>query len=118
MPLGRTSQVNSNSAWQQVLHGWVTVTRLLTRLVHSSIQMRSQRLSRVVASAGLPHMGVHGLRHTYATLALSEGWNPKIVSERLGHANVAITLDIYSHVTPGLQQDMTDQIAASIDGLR
>ena len=77
----------------------------------------SKTFARLVASAGLPHMGVHGLRHTYATLAPREGWNPKIVSERLGHANVAITLDICSHVTPGLQQDMTDQIAASIDGM-
>ena len=45
----------------------------------------------------------HDLRHTHATLMLRQGIHPKIVSERLGHASVNITLDTYSHVLPGLQ---------------
>jgi len=44
------------------------------------------------------------LRHTHATLMLKAGVHPKIVSERLGHASIAITLDTYSHVLPGLQE--------------
>ena len=44
----------------------------------------------------------HDLRHTYATLLLTKGVHPKIVSEMLGHSSVSITLDIYSHVIPGL----------------
>ena len=46
----------------------------------------------------------HDLRHTHASLMLAQGVHPKIVSERLGHANIGITLDTYSHVVPGLQE--------------
>jgi integrase len=53
---------------------------------------------------------LYDLRHTMATLLLSKGINPKIVSERLGHSSIALTLDTYSHVLPTMQQDATDQI--------
>ena len=46
------------------------------------------------------------LRHTHAALLLKGGVHPKIVSERLGHANIGITLDTYSHILPGLQERM------------
>ena len=46
--------------------------------------------------------GFHDLRHTCATLLLTKGVHPKIVSEMLGHSSVSITLDVYSHVIPGL----------------
>ncbi|GAI62264.1 unnamed protein product, partial [marine sediment metagenome] len=52
----------------------------------------------------LPHIRFHDLRHTHATLMLKQGVHPKIVSERLGHSSVAITMDTYSHVIPGLQE--------------
>ncbi len=52
--------------------------------------------------AGLPQIRVHDLRHTCATLLLTKGVHPKIVSEMLGHSSIAITLDTYSHVVPGL----------------
>ena len=52
----------------------------------------------------------HDLRHTYATLMLAAGVHAKIVSEALGHSTVAITLDIYSHVTPGLQEAAAKQL--------
>ncbi len=45
---------------------------------------------------GLPRIRLHDLRHTWATLALQAGIHPKVVSERLGHSTIAITLDIYS----------------------
>jgi len=60
--------------------------------------------ARVITKAGLPHIRFHDLRHTHATLMLKQGIHPRIVSERLGHASVAITLDTYSHVLPGLQE--------------
>ncbi len=53
-----------------------------------------------VARLGLPAIRLHDLRHTWATLALEAGVHPKVVQERLGHANVSITLDLYSHVAP------------------
>ena len=47
---------------------------------------------------------LHDLRHTHATLMLKQGVHPKVVQERLGHSTISITLDTYSHVTPGLQR--------------
>ncbi len=47
---------------------------------------------------------LHDARHTYASLMLKQGIHPKIVQERLGHATIAVTLDTYSHVAPGLQE--------------
>jgi len=54
--------------------------------------------------AGLPDIRFHDLRHTCATLLLTKGVHPKIVSEMLGHSSVSITLDTYSHVLPGMQE--------------
>ncbi len=51
----------------------------------------------------LPPIRLHDLRHTHATLALQAGVHPKVVSERLGHATVSITLDTYSHAIPAMQ---------------
>jgi integrase len=59
---------------------------------------------RIAGKAGLTNIRLHDLRHTHATLMLKAGVHPKIVSERLGHANIGITLDTYSHVLPGLQE--------------
>ncbi|MFC2068367.1 tyrosine-type recombinase/integrase, partial [Chloroflexota bacterium] len=59
---------------------------------------------RLVKRAGLHHIRLHDARHTHASLMLKQGIHPKIVQERLGHSSIAITLDTYSHVTPGLQE--------------
>jgi len=56
----------------------------------------------LVRRAGLPDIRFHDLRHTCATLLLTKGVHPKIASEMLGHSSVSITLDVYSHVIPGL----------------
>ena len=53
----------------------------------------------------LPSIRLHDLRHTHATLALQTGIHPKVVSERLGHATVSITLDTYSHAIPATQEE-------------
>ena len=74
-----------------------------------------ERLSRTFKSqaraAGLPEIRLHDLRHTWATLALQAGIPAKIVQDRLGHSTVAITLNIYSHVTPQLQSDAAAIVA-------
>jgi integrase len=59
---------------------------------------------RFLGRAGLPFVRFHDLRHAHATLLLLAGIHPKVVSERLGHASIGITLDIYSHVLPSMQE--------------
>lgn len=63
------------------------------------------RWTRLRARAGVPDMPFHSLRHTAATLLLIRGVHPKVVSEMLGHASVAITLDRYSHVIPTMHRE-------------
>jgi integrase len=58
-----------------------------------------------IRKRGLPPVRFHDLRHAHATLMLSKGVHPKVVSERLGHASIGITLDTYSHVLPAMQQE-------------
>jgi len=68
----------------------------------------SSRWGKFLRQAGLPHLRFHDLRHAHATLMLRKGVHPKIVSERLGHASIGITLDTYSHVLPSMQQQAAD----------
>jgi integrase len=70
-----------------------------------------RRYKELLKKGSLPDIRFHDLRHTAATLLLVAKVNPKVVSEMLGHASVAITLDIYSHVLPDMQQDA----AATLD---
>jgi len=58
---------------------------------------------KLAKSIGMQGMRLHDLRHTHATLMLRQGVHPKVVSERLGHSSITITLDTYSHVMPGIQ---------------
>jgi integrase len=55
----------------------------------------------------------HNLRHTSATLLLGQGVHPTIVQERLGHADIAMTLNLYSHVTPDMQRMRADTLDAA-----
>lgn len=65
----------------------------------------SKRFNKLVRDYKLPIIRFHDLRHTHATLLLQQGVNPKIVSERLGHSTISITLDTYSHVLPNMQKE-------------
>ncbi len=65
----------------------------------------SQTFERLIAKMDLPRIRVHDLRHTHATLLLKAGVPIKVVSERLGHASVAFTMQVYQHVLPGMQAD-------------
>lgn len=67
-----------------------------------------------VKEAMLPDIRLHDLRHTHATLALQAGIHPKVVSERLGHATVSITLDTYSHAIPAMQEEAAAKIAGLV----
>jgi integrase len=92
-------QLEAGPIWQNT--GYV-LTQLDGRPMNP-IQV-TQGFTAVVRSAGLPHLTLHGLRHAHATLFLVGGVSPKVASERLGHSNIAITMDAYSHGIPGLQE--------------
>ncbi len=65
---------------------------------------------REIVRTGLPRIRFHDLRHAHATHLLASGVHPKIASERLGHSKVGITLDLYSHVMPGMQEDAVAKV--------
>lgn len=65
---------------------------------------------RALKAAKLPTIRFHDLGHTSATLLLSAGVHPKVVQERLGHSQISITLDSYSHVMPGLQREAANKL--------
>jgi integrase len=65
---------------------------------------------KLLSLAGLPRVRFHDLRQTHATLLLTQGVHPKVVSERLGHATIALTLDTYSHVLPNVQEIVADKL--------
>ena len=71
-----------------------------------------------VRAAGLPRIRLHDVRHGYATAALAAGVLAKVVSERLGHANIVVTMDTYSHVLPGLDAEAAGTVARLILGER
>jgi len=80
-------------------------TPLLPRNLHR------RHFKPLLKRAGLDEsLRLYDLRHSCATLLLSEGENPKVVSERLGHASITLTLDTYSHVLPSMQKAASDKL--------
>lgn len=69
-----------------------------------------RHFKQTIEEAGLPDLTVHGLRHSHASLLLAGGENPKLVQERLGHSTISLTLDLYSHSIPGLQQGVAKRL--------
>jgi integrase len=76
-------------------------------------QRNSFRLfQEALQRAGLPHIRFHDLRHTCASLLLAQGVHPRVVMETLGHSQISLTMDTYSHVIPALQRDAADRMNA------
>ena len=73
------------------------------------------QFKKLIEAAEVPSIRSHDLRHTCATL-LSQGVHPKIAQERLGHANVSMTLDCYSDVTPDMSEQAADILNAALSG--
>ncbi|TPK90554.1 MULTISPECIES: site-specific integrase [unclassified Mesorhizobium] len=82
----------------------------------SPIQPRSltHEWVRIIGKTTLPRIRFHDLRHSHASQMLAAGVHPKVASERLGHSTIGITLDLYSHVMPGMQADAAEQVDAAI----
>lgn len=76
------------------------------------IQPRSltQAWMKAISATELPRIRFHDLRHAHATHLLASGVHPKVASERLGHSRVGVTLDLYSHVLPGMQEDAASRV--------
>ncbi len=68
----------------------------------------------VLEKAQLPRLRLHDLRHTCATLLIAQGAHPRIVMETLGHSQISITMDLYSHVTAPMQAEAADKMDAAI----
>jgi integrase len=68
----------------------------------------------LIRHSDVPRVRFHDLRHTHASQLLRAGVHPKVVSERLGHSGVGITLDTYSHVLPGLQKEAAQKVDAAL----
>lgn len=93
---------------------WRTADRVLALADGQPPKTNSigQAFARIVARTDLPRIRLHDLRHSHATHLLAAGANPRVVSERLGHASVGFTLDTYAHVLPGQQAEAVAAVAA------
>jgi integrase len=72
----------------------------------------TRQFKALLTAASLPNIRLHHLRHSCATLLLAQGVNPRVVMETLGHSQVSLTLNIYSHVLPALQRDAVARMNA------
>jgi integrase len=109
--IGSSSQIGDRSQ-----NGWCWI-RALVFTAHRGGPIQEARFvgryfKPLLRSAGLPNIRLYDLRHTAATLALVAGVSPKIVSEQLGHASVAFTLEVYSHVLPHMQETAAMKVEA------
>ncbi len=95
--------------WQD--HGLVFPSGISTPLLGGNLNRAFKAMLR---RASLPAIRFHDLRHTCATLLLRQGVNPKFVQELLGHASVAITLDTYSHMLPGMGGEAADAMGEAL----
>ena len=111
----RAAQAAERLAWGPA---WTDAGLVFTREDGSPLhpQTATWHLRRLARKAGVPAIRLHDLRHTHATLGLAAGVPAKVMQERLGHASVQITLDLYSHVVPGMQADAAARIGALLHG--
>jgi integrase len=102
----------AGESWQD--HDFVFTNELGGPVNRNNLAKRNFR--RVLKAADLPQIRLYDLRHTAATTALAAGVPVKVVSEMLGHASVAITLDIYSHVLPHMQDEAAQKMESLVLG--
>ena len=74
----------------------------------------THRFHKLLARAGLPSMRFHDLRHACASLLLVQGVHPRVVMETLGHSQISLTMNTYSHVLPPLQREAAEKMQAAL----
>ncbi len=91
---------------------WKENDLIFSSSIGTSIDRRNlfEEFKGFLKKVGLPNIRFHDLRHTAATLMLKQGVHPKIAQERLGHSNISITLNTYSHVLPSMQEEMANKL--------
>jgi len=109
----RDHRVRQAAERLQMGSGWTDHGLVFCRV--DGAMLHPERFSRSfgdrVRQLGLPPIRLHDLRHGWATMALAGKVNARVVQERLGHANVGITLNVYSHVTDSMQDDAAETVA-------
>ena len=113
----RQHRVRQNSERLRLGGGWQDGDLVFANEVGRPIEATNllrRSFKPLLSEAGLPSIRFHDLRHTAASLLLGEGIHPKIVSEMLGHSQISVTLDLYSHVTPTMQKQAAEAINALI----
>src|SRR5689334_4782235 len=96
------------------LDGGFIFADTIGRPIHPNTLVHHYR--NIVKAAGVPQIRIHDMRHGHSSDLMGEGISPKVVSERLGHSTTGITLDLYSHVSPGMQRQVSDLLERRIGG--
>jgi integrase len=99
-------KLKMGEVWQDL--GFVFTTPIGTPQDASNVRRRS--FEPLLERAGVPKIRFHDLRHTCATVLLAQGVHPKVVQEQLGHSQISLTLDTYSHILPTLQQEAANEM--------
>ncbi len=99
------AKLKAGPLWQE--HDYVFCTSTGSHLNPNHVV---DELKKLLAKAELPDIRFHDLRHSAATLLLTAGVHPKVVQEILGHTQISMTMDIYSHVLPGMQHDAVSKL--------
>jgi integrase len=100
--------------WERLAAGdrWVENDLIFPTTIGTPSNWRSlvRSFKKLLQTSNLPNIRFHDLRHTAATLMLQQGIHPKVVQERLGHSQISLTLDTYSHVLPNMQEEAAEKI--------
>lgn len=90
---------------------------VFSNIENSFLQVSKPRkwMLQTIHKNNLKEISIHGFRHTHATLLLEAGVSPKVISERLGHSSIQITLDLYSHVTEEMEREVPDIFANAVN---
>ena len=104
-------RIFQGSRWQET--GFVFTSTIGTPLCGDNV---FKRFRDILNKAGLPVINLHGLRHTAASLLLVQGVSPRVVMETLGHSQISLTMNTYSHVMPVLMREAADKMDAILRG--